>query len=150
MNTSNKKPEYYMKQAIGLAMQSDKDLPIAALIVKDGEIIAKAHNLKEKNNDALAHAEMLAIKEASNTLGTWRLNDCDMYVTLEPCPMCAWAILNSRIKNVYFGAYDSNYGAMGSRLQLKELLFSKISIYGGILEQECNQILRSYFEGIRK
>lgn len=104
----------FMQEAINIAKNSEKDLPIGAVLVKNGEIISKAHNEKELQKDVTAHAEMLVIQEAQEILGTTILSDCELYVTLEPCPMCSWAILNSRISKVFFGAYDTIYGALGS------------------------------------
>ena len=101
-------------------------------------------------NDVTAHAEILAIREAEQKLGRWRLDDCEMYVTLEPCPMCAWAIINSRIKTVYFGAFDHNYGALGSKIDLRKLANSKLKVYGGIMEKECNEILQKFFSEKRR
>ncbi len=139
----------YMNLAIEVAKKSNNDIPIGCVIEKNGEILAVAHNLKEENNDVTAHSEIVAIKEASKKIGNWRLDDCNLYVTLEPCPMCAWAILNSRIKNVYFGAYDLNYGAFGSKINLSTLQNNKTKIYGGILEKECEKLLADYFKKIR-
>ena len=139
----------FMQIAIDEAKKIQKDVPIVALIVKNGEIIALEGNKREQNNKTTAHAEILAIEKANEKLNSWRLDDCDMYVTLEPCPMCAWAILNSRIKNLYFGSYDTKYGAFGSVINLSTLANSKINIKGGILEQECNNILKKYFENLR-
>ena len=138
-----------MKFAISEAQKSGKDIPIGAVIVKDGEIIASAHNEKEVLLDVTGHAEILAIRKAEEKLGNWRLPDCDMYVTLEPCPMCAWAIIQSGIKSVYFGSYDSNYGALGSKLDVRTITSSKLKVYGGINEAECNKILEDYFVKIR-
>ena len=140
----------FMQLAIEEAKKSGADLPIGCVIEKNGEILAKAHNLKEKEKDTTSHAEIVAIKEASKKLNDWHLEDCNLYVTLEPCPMCAWAILNSGIKNVYFGAYDINYGAMGSKLNLAELSTRKPQIYGGIMEVECKKLIRDYFKKIRQ
>ena len=139
-----------MKAALECAKKSSEDIPVGCVIIKDGEIIASAHNLKEKHLDVSAHAEILALKEASKKLNTWRLVECDLYVTLEPCPMCAWAILNSRIKNVYFGSYDLNYGAFGSKINLCGLSNAKINIFGGILENECDNVIKEYFLRLRK
>lgn len=138
-----------MKRAIEVAKQAGSEIPIGAIIVKNGEVIANAFNRKEELNDVTAHAEILAIRQASKKLGRWRLDDCEMYVTLEPCPMCAWAIVNSRIKTVYFGSYDVNYGALGSAIDIKKLSNSKIKIYGGIMETECDKILNNYFANLR-
>ena len=138
-----------MKRAIELAKQAKGEIPVGAVIVKDGLVVAAACNRKEQNLDVTAHAEILAIREAEQKLGRWRLDDCDMYVTLEPCPMCAWAILNSRIKTVYFGSYDLNYGAFGSKIDLRSVANSKLQVYGGIMENECNEMLNSYFKNLR-
>ena len=139
-----------MKRAIALAKQAKDEIPVGALIIKDGEIIAETFNQKEMLNDVTAHAEILAIREAEQKLNRWRLDDCEMFVTLEPCPMCAWAIINSRIKTVYFGAYDHNYGALGSKIDLRNLTNSKLKVYGGIMEKECNEILQKFFDEKRK
>lgn len=138
-----------MKRAIEFAKKANGEIPVGAVIVKDGEVIAGAFNRKEELNDVTAHAEILALREASEKLGRWRLDDCDMYVTLEPCPMCAWAIINSRIKTVYFGSYDINYGALVSALDVRKLSSSKLKVYGGIMEEECDKILKEYFKELR-
>ncbi|MBR2069728.1 MAG: nucleoside deaminase [Candidatus Gastranaerophilales bacterium] len=138
----------YFDILINEAKNVKTDIPICAMIVKDDEIISLKSNAREKNNSTIAHAEILAIKEANEKLSSWRLDDCDMYVTLEPCPMCGWAIINARIKNIYFGSYDTKYGAF-SVLNLKNVSNSKINIYGGIKEIECNKLLDDYFKGLR-
>lgn len=138
-----------MKRAIEIAKFAGSEIPVGAIIVKDGEVIASAYNRKEELNDVTAHAEILAIREASEKLGRWRLDDCELYVTLEPCPMCAWAIVNSRIKTVYFGSYDVNYGALGSAIDVRKLANSKMEVYGGIMEAECDKILNEYFKELR-
>lgn len=138
-----------MDLAIQEALKSGKDIPVGAIIVKEGEIISSAHNGKEVLSDVTAHAEILAIRRAEEKLCNWRLFDCDMYVTLEPCPMCAWAIIQSGIKSVYFGSYDVNYGALGSKLDIRTMANSKLKVYGGINEAECNKILEDYFNEIR-
>ena len=119
------------------------------MVVYNGEIIASAHNEREKLNDISAHAEILALKKASKVLNNWRLDDCEIYVTLEPCPMCGWAILQSRVKSVYFGSYDMNYGSFTSKIDLRTLSSNKINIYGGIEEQECDKLLKIFFKNIR-
>lgn len=140
----------FMQQAIEEAKKTAKDIPVGAVIVNNGEIIARAHNTKEETNDVTAHAEILAIKKASEKLNNWRLDDCELYVTLEPCPMCAWAILDSRIKAVYFGSYDTQYGALGSsNIDLLKLSKSCPKIYGGIMEEECNNLLKNFFDKVR-
>ena len=140
-----------MISAIEEAYKSgNKEIPIGCVIKKDGQIIAAAHNLREERNDVTAHAEMLAIKEAQKKVGSSRLTECEMYVTLEPCPMCAWAIIQSGIKTLYFGSYNTQYGAVESILNLPKLANSKIKVYGGIEEDKCDKILKAFFEGIRK
>ena len=130
----------YFEILINEAKSVKYDIPVAALIVKEGKIIALEKNRREEDNSTISHAEILAIQKANKLL---------MYVTLEPCPMCAWAIINSRISNLYFGSYDSKYGAMGSILNLKALAKSKINVYGGIKEKECNELLENYFKELR-
>lgn len=139
----------FMQEAINIAKNSEEDLPIGAVLVKNGEIISKAHNEKELQKDVTAHAEMLVIQEAQEILGTTILSDCELYVTLEPCPMCSWAILNSRISKVFFGAYDTIYGALGSATDLRKFLNSKTEVIGGIKEEECSTLLKNYFKTIR-
>ncbi|MBQ8475605.1 nucleoside deaminase [bacterium] len=139
----------YFEILINEAKSVKYDIPVAALIVKEGKIIALEKNRREEDNSTISHAEILAIQKANKLLNSWRLEGCDMYVTLEPCPMCAWAIINSRISNLYFGSYDSKYGAMGSILNLKALAKSKINVYGGIKEKECNELLENYFKELR-
>lgn len=138
-----------MQRAIEEAKKADGEIPVGAVIIKDGEIISAAYNKKEEQQDVTAHAEILAIRAAAQKLNRWRLEDCEMYVTLEPCPMCAWAILQSRLKAVYFGAYDVNYGALGSAMDLRKTANSKMKVFGGILEEECNKILEEYFAALR-
>lgn len=139
----------FMKKALEMAAKSGADVPVGALIVQNGSIIAACHNEKERNNDSTAHAEICAIKKASLVLNRWRLDDCEMYVTLEPCPMCAWAIIQSRIKAVYFGSYDIQYGALGSVLDLRKQAKSDLKVFGGILEKECDNVIKEFFGRIR-
>lgn len=139
----------FMQKALDIAQKSGNDIPVGAIVVKDGEILATFHNEKESRNDVTAHAELLAIREASDRLSNWRLNGCDMYVTLEPCPMCAWAVMSSRIDNLYFGSYDKVYGAFTSCTNLFTLSNSKLNFKGGIMEQECDLLLNNYFEKMR-
>ena len=138
-----------MKSAIKEALKCNVDVPVGCVIKKDGEVISSAHNRRELDDDVTAHAEILAIKDAQKALNTSRLTDCEMYVTLEPCPMCAWAILQSGIKTLYFGSYNPQYGGIESKVNLKEIAKSKIKVYGGIEEEECDKILRDFFERIR-
>lgn len=146
--------EKYMKEALKEAKKAYKKLevPVGAVIVKDGKIIARGHNQKETKFDTTKHAEIIAIQKASKKLETWRLIDCEMYVTLEPCSMCAGAIINSRIKKVYIGASDEKTGAVGSVLNLftdykfnHNVMFEK-----GILEQSCKELLQDFFKELRK
>ena len=139
-----------MKLALEEAGKSGKDISIGAVIVKDGKIIASAHNQKEITKDITGHAEIIAIRKAEQKLCNWRLNDCEIYVTLEPCPMCAWAIIQSGIKTVYFGSYDRDYGGLGSKIDLRTIANSKLKVYGGIMETECDNMLKNYFKQMRK
>ena len=145
--------EKYMKQALKEAKKAYEKLevPVGAVIVKDGKIIARAHNQKETKFDTTKHAEILAISKASKKLGSWRLNDCEMYVTLEPCPMCAGALIQSRIKKVYIGANDEKTGAIGSVFNLlTDYKFNHIVEYEkGILEKECQKVLQDFFVELR-
>ena len=127
------------------------EVPIGAVIVNDGQIIASAHNLTETNNDPTAHAELLAIRAACETLGTPRLIDCDMYVTLEPCPMCATAISFARIRRLYFGAYDVKGGGVenGPRIFSQPTCHHKPEVYGGISESDCAEVLKDFFKARR-
>lgn len=143
----------FMQTALETAKNSGADVPVGALIIKNGEIIASACNEREKNNDPTAHAEILALREASLKLNNWRLDDCELYVTLEPCPMCAWAIIQSRIKAVYFGSFDTQYGALGSVFDLRQITDganSKLKIYGGILEKKCDNVIKDFWINKRK
>jgi len=125
------------------------EIPVGAVIFKDGEIVASAYNLKETLNDVTAHAEILAIREAEKKLKNWRLEGCELYVNLEPCPMCATAIINSRISAVYFGSYDTQFGALGSAVDMRKMYNSSLKVYGGIMEEECDEILSDYFAKMR-
>lgn len=148
------KKEKFMREAIKEAKKAyDKlEVPVGAVIVKDDKIIARAHNLKETKFDTTKHAEILAIQKASKKLNSWRLLDCEMYVTLEPCSMCAGALINSRIKKVYIGANDEKTGAVGSVFNLLEdyTFNHKVDIEKGVLQEECEQILKDFFKDLRK
>ena len=139
-----------MNNAIEQARLCKIDVPVGCVIKKDGTIIASAYNMREEKQDIAAHAEILAIKQAQERLSTSRLKGCELFVTLEPCPMCTWAILQSGMDTVYFGSYNSQYGAMLSNTQLVELSHSKIKIYGGIEEETCDKMLNDFFEKIRQ
>ena len=146
--------EKFMEEALKEARKAyDKlEVPVGAVIVKDGEIIARAHNLKETKYDTTKHAEILAIQKASKKLETWRLLDCEMYVTLEPCSMCAGALINSRIKKLYIGTMDEKTGAAGSVLNLfEDYTFNhKVEVEKGIMKEECESLLKDFFKMLRK
>ena len=146
--------EKFMKQALKEAQKAyDKlEIPVGAVIVKDGKIIARAHNKREKSQNAINHAEIIAIQKASKKLGAWRLNDCEMYVTLEPCPMCAGAIIQARIKKLYIGTMDEKTGACGSVLNLLEdyKFNHQVEVETGLLNNECEKILKDFFKDLRK
>ena len=146
--------EKFMKEALKEAQKAyDKlEIPVGAVIVKEGKIIARAHNIKEEKKDTTKHAEIIAIQKASKKLQNWRLADCEMYVTLEPCSMCAGALIQSRIKKVYIGTADPKTGACGSVLNLlKDYTFNhKVEIETGILKDECENILKKFFKELRK
>jgi len=146
--------EKFMKEALKEAKKAYNKLevPVGAVIVKDGKIIARAYNQKECKNDTTNHAEILAIKKASKKLNSWRLIDCDMFVTLEPCSMCAGALIQSRIRKVYIGAPDLKTGACGSVLNLLEdyTFNHKVEVENGILKNECESILKSFFKELRQ
>ncbi|WP_278588287.1 tRNA adenosine(34) deaminase TadA [Limosilactobacillus pontis] len=144
----------YMRAAIVEAHQAQLlgEVPIGAVIVHDGKIIARGHNMREKFQDVTYHAEMLAIMEACAAMGSWRLEDCDLYVTLEPCIMCSGAIVNARIKNVYYGAKDPKAGAVDSLYHLlnDQRLNHQVHVESGILGTQCSQMLKDFFRAIRK
>ncbi len=143
----------FMKYALSLAEKSaeEGEVPVGAIVVCDGEIVGVGRNRREIVKNALHHAEIEAINNACQKLGGWRLWKCDLYVTLEPCPMCAGAIINSRIRNVYFGAKDEKNGAVVSAAQLFDMNFThKPNYEGGILSEECSEILSKFFKELRK
>lgn len=146
--------EKFMKLALEEAEKArEKDeVPIGAVIVQNGKVLAKAFNTRNQSKNAINHAEILAIQKACKKLGDWRLENCDIFVTLEPCPMCAGAIANARIKNLYFGAYDKT--GMNKNLLTDILcdqrLNHKVNVFGGILEPECKAILTDFFKKKRK
>jgi tRNA(adenine34) deaminase len=146
--------EYFMNFALEeakIAYMLD-EVPVGCVIVRDGNIIARGHNLRETLKEATAHAEILAIKEACRALGGWRLPNCEMYVTLEPCPMCAGALVNARIERVIFGAYDLKAGSCGSVYNIANdlRLNHRLEIIGGVLEDECRKLLQDFFKMKRK
>ena len=144
--------EKFMRRCLQLAeiASAEGEVPVGAVVVCDGEIVGEGRNRREYGKNALYHAEIEAIDNACKTLGGWRLFKCDLYVTLEPCPMCAGAIINSRIKNLYFGAYDKKAGSFGSIIDFNDLGYNhKPSVFSGILEQECSELLTEFFKNLR-
>lgn len=143
-----------MEKAIDMAnvALTHGDVPVGAIVVFDGKIIGKGENRREIDNDSTAHAEIIALKEAAKNIGSWNLSGCDLYVTLEPCAMCSGAIINSRIKNIYFGAFDGLYGCCGSLYNLpQDKKFNHyVNVYGGILNEKCKEILVKFFASKRQ
>ena len=138
-----------MREALKQAKRASAlgEMPVGAVIVRDGEIISRAYNRRETKKNALYHAEITAIDRACKKLGGWRLPRCEMYVTLEPCPMCAGAILNSRIEHIYYGASDEKSGCCGSKINLLDMNLCNytVTVTGGILENECRDIIKKFF-----
>lgn len=144
--------EEYMRAALALAQRAGQEgeVPVGCVIVCGGEIVGRGWNRREQTQNALEHAEMMALAEACRTLGRWRLSDCRLFVTLEPCPMCAGAILNARVGEVCYGASDPEYGACGGVINLFEEAFRhRPRLYGGVLAQDCAALLRNFFETLR-
>ena len=144
----------WMKQAL---LQAEKafaaeEVPVGAIVVHNGKVVGRGYNQKEQFNDPTAHAEMIAITAAANTLGDWRLNDCYLYVTKEPCPMCSGAIINARIKMIIFGCYDEETGCCGSLYQLcgDPRFKTKIAVKGGVLENDSLSLIQDFFKVRRK
>lgn len=141
-----------MLRAIALAQKAAEldEVPVGAVVVRDGEIMGEGYNRRETGKNAIAHAEVEAINAACQRLGRWRLSDCEMYVTLEPCPMCTGAIINSRLTKVTFGAYDYKSGSMGSVVNLCDFPYnSKPLIVGGYMQEECAALLSEFFAALR-
>ena len=142
----------FMKTAYNEATKAflKDEIPVGCVIVKDDLIIARAHNLRESKQLVTHHAEILAITKANKKLGSWRLDDCDIYVTLEPCPMCFSAIIQARFKNLYFGAYDKKSGACGSVINLSDYKFNhSVNVVGGIMEDDCSKLISEFFKTLR-
>lgn len=142
----------FMEAAYNMALEAfdDGEVPVGAVIVRNGEIVSCGRNRREKAKNALLHAEVDAINNACNTLGGWRLWNCEIYVTLEPCPMCAGAIINAHIPKVYFGAYDFKNGSCGTITNLFEMPYNfKPVCQGGIKEKECSELLKKFFKKLR-
>ncbi len=153
LTDNEKQIRRFMRAAIGRAKTAAKhgETPVGCVIVKDGKIIAGGRNKRENGKNALYHAEIEAINRACKKLGGWRLHQCDLYVTLEPCPMCAGAIINARIKNVYFGASDKKAGSFGSVINFAELPYNhKPQIAGGVMAEECGCLLSDFFKTLRE
>ena len=144
--------EQFMAEALALAREAvaEGDVPVGCVIVRDGEVVGRGRNRRELNGDATAHAEVEAIRDACARLGGWRLHGCALYVTLEPCPMCAGAIINARVEEVRYGVKDEKAGCCGSVLNLFEERFNhRPRIYQGPLERECGDVLQSFFQSLR-
>ena len=144
--------EFFMAQALDLAREAAAagEVPVGCVIVRDGEVVGRGRNRREERQSAASHAEMEAIAQANERLGTWHLDECELYVTLEPCPMCAGAILNARVPVVCYGARDDKAGCCGSVLNLFEERFNHHPrIYGGVLEGDCAALLREFFQKLR-
>ena len=144
--------EEYMRQALALAEEAagHGDVPVGCVVVKDGAVIGRGCNRREERGDAVAHAEVEAIRQACRAVGGWNLHDCALYVTLEPCPMCAGAILNARIRRVWYGARDEAFGACGGVTNLfMESFPNRPALVGGILGEDCRRALADFFAGLR-
>ena len=146
--------EFFMREALKEAQKAydQEEVPIGAVVVLNGEIIGRGHNLREKEQDATLHAEIKAIRQANQHLGSWRLEDCELFVTLEPCPMCSGAMILARLKKVIFGAFDPKAGTAGTFMNLlQDSRFNhQVEVEQGVLEEECQEILRSFFKGLRE
>ena len=145
--------EDYMQEALALAREAAAagEVPVGCVIVRQGAIVGRGRNRREERQAVSSHAEMEAMAQANTALGTWRLDDCELYVTLEPCPMCAGAILNARIPRVYYGARDEAFGACGGVLNLfMEEFPHRPALVGGILAEDCRAVLAEFFASLRK
>ena len=143
----------YMRQALALAREAAEagEVPVGCVIVREGRVVGRGRNRREERRRTSSHAEMEAIAQANEVLGTWRLEDCALYVTLEPCPMCAGAILNARIPRVYYGARDRAMGACGGVLNLfMEDFPNRPALVGGVLEAACREVLEAFFRDLRR
>ena len=131
---------------------AENEVPIGAVVVKDGKIIGRGRNQREFLNDPTGHAEIMALKDAGLNLGTWRLTDCTIYVTIEPCPMCAGALINARIKTLVYGASEPKFGSAGSQLNLLQFpgFNHQVKIIGPILEEQCQELMKEFFKNLRK
>lgn len=142
----------YMEQALALARTAllNGDVPVGALVVREGEVVGQGYNRRERDGDIFGHAELIAMKNAANTLGGWRLSGCTLYVTLEPCAMCAAAAVSAQLKRIVFGAFDQSFGACGSCIDLTDGRIGRVvEIAGGVYERSCTQILTDFFSSLR-
>lgn len=145
--------EIFMSEALELAREAGRlgEVPVGCVIVRDGVAVGRGFNRRESARNALAHAEIIAVDQACRALGGWRLTECDVYVTLEPCAMCAGALINARVKKIYFGAHDPKFGACGSVINLLEQPFNHKPLYtGGILAQDSRELMRGFFARLRE
>jgi tRNA(adenine34) deaminase len=146
--------ETFMRAALAEAKEAQAagEIPIGAVVVVNGEVIGAGHNLKETHKDPTAHAEIIALREAGAKLQSWRLEDADLYVTIEPCPMCMGAMLQARVRRVVFGAFDTKFGAAGSVVDLSanSRFNHRIEVLDGVLEEECRQLMQDFFQDRRK
>lgn len=145
--------EHYMRLALELAREAAAagEVPVGCVIVRDGQVVGRGRNRREEKRSTASHAEMEAIAQANERLGTWRLEECELFVTLEPCPMCAGAILNARVKRVWYGARDDVFGACGGVFNLyMEALPNRPALVGGVLAEECRAVLSDFFAGLRR
>jgi tRNA(adenine34) deaminase len=154
MTTLNHPDEEFMREALKEAHKASRkgEVPVGAVVVKDGKIVGRGHNLTEKKQSALTHAELMAISQATKKLKSWRLVDCDLYVTLEPCTMCAGAIVLSRLKNLVYGTTDPKAGAVDStaRVMENEKLNHRVKVTSGVLKEECSSVLTAFFKEMRR
>ena len=145
--------EIYMEEALALAREAAAagEVPVGCVIVRGDEIVGRGRNRREEKQSTASHAEMEAIAQANERLGTWRLEECELFVTLEPCPMCAGAILNARVRRVWYGARDEAMGACGGVFNMyMEALPNRPALVGGILAEECRAVLSDFFAGLRR
>jgi tRNA(adenine34) deaminase len=154
MTTLNHSDDEFMREALKEARKAAKksEVPVGAVVVNNGKVIGRGHNLTEKKQSALTHAEMMALSQASKKLKSWRLIDCDLYVTLEPCTMCAGAIVLSRVRNLVYGTTDPKAGAVLStaRVMENEKLNHRVKVISGILKEECSGVLTAFFKEVRR
>lgn len=144
--------KYFMEEALRLAEEcaNEGEVPVGAVVVRNGEIVGRGKNRREKEKNAVAHAEIEAISDACRTLGGWRLWDCTLYVTLEPCPMCTGAIINARLQRIVFGAFDKKAGSCSSVINLFELPYNHSpQVEAGFMQEECSAVLREFFAKVR-